>query len=260
MFVYYTKESGLKEVSHSAYEKISGPNEKHPCLEILLITEGQAKYSFEGEKHILNRYDLVILPFGTKHFGNAYLSKNFEGYLIKISPEDLNKMFSKLHIINIANDILLLRMFKQLDMYNELYDRVDFSQAALFLVNEMLIYLSHIAQTQKQDGKAIQSEPMITKITAYIEKNLQNELNSDIIAEYMKFSKSYVQNQFSAKMKMGLQEYINTKKVKAAHEEIQNGMAPSHAAAKYNFHDYSSFYRHYKKVFGSSPKNNKGKY
>jgi AraC-like DNA-binding protein len=96
----------------------------------------------------------------------------------------------------------------------------------------------------------------MTKITAYIDKNLQTDLNSDVIAEHLKFSKSYVQNQFSSKMGMGIQQYINRKKVSAAHDDIKNGMAPFEAAAKYCFHDYSSFYRHYKKVFGHSPREN----
>ena len=62
---------------------------------------------------------------------------------------------------------------------------------------------------------------------------------------------------FSQKMKIGLKKYIMQKKIYAAHKDISKGLAPSDTCEKYSIGDYSTFYRLYKKHFGSSPREKK---
>jgi len=43
------------------------------------------------------------------------------------------------------------------------------------------------------------------------------------------------------------------KKIFAAHNDLINGNSATAAAGKYHFNDYSTFYRLYKKTFGTPP-------
>jgi AraC-like DNA-binding protein len=171
--------------------------------------------------------------------------------------ERLKKLFSPPYIINIANDKAVKRMFGHLDYYFENFTLEDFKEAAFHTLNEILICLSYRDKNEIDVTLARESDPMVMRMTAFIDENIESELNASVLASYLNFSESYVQNRFLKVMGIGLKQYINRKKIYAARADIIGGMSPNSAAQKYCFADYSSFFRHYKKILGISPKDDK---
>ena len=90
-----------------------------------------------------------------------------------------------------------------------------------------------------------------------IAENLEKPIDADFLAREMMLSKSYVQNVFSQEMHIGLKKYITQKKLFAAQTDLAGGMSAADVCAKYEFSDYSSFFRQYKQMMGVSPRETK---
>ena len=230
----------------------------HDNYELLLLIKGDVHYSVDGNRYVLRPYDVLLIPPTKYHFLIPMSDEDYESYVINLKidtdqNERLQKLFSPPYILNISNDKTVRRMFEMLDYYFNEFSLEDFKEASWHLVNELLICLSYKAKDELDNKQAIETDSLITKITAYINENIEKELNARVIAREVNFSESYVQNHFSKMMGIGLKQYINQKKIYAAYMDIKGGMSPNVAAQKYNFVDYSSFFRHYKKTFGSSP-------
>lgn len=234
----------------------------HESCEILLFIKGDAHYNVDGNSYALKPYDIVLIPSSTYHFLIPLSNEDYESYVINIKGafigrERMEKLFSPPYIINISGDGMLRRMFSLLDYYFENYSYDDFKEASEYLLSEIVICLGYKQKEEVEVNLASGGDLLISKITAYVSENLDRDLNADIIAKHLNFSRSYVQNRFSEVMGIGLKQYINKKKIYAAHTDIQNGLAPNEAAQKYCFDDYSCFYRQYKKILGISPKDGK---
>jgi AraC-like DNA-binding protein len=230
----------------------------HDNYELLLLIKGDVHYSVDGNRYVLRPYDVLLIPPTKYHFLIPMSDEDYESYVINLKiaadqNERLQKLFSPPYILNISNDKTVRRMFEMLDYYFNEFSLEDFKEASWHLVNELLICLSYKTKDELDNKQEIETDSLITKITAYINENIEKELNARVIAREVNFSESYVQNHFSKMMGIGLKQYINQKKIYAANMDIKNGLSPNAAAQKYSFVDYSSFFRHYKKTFGSSP-------
>lgn len=263
MFTYIVSpEESIQSICHSRETTpMSVPFHRH-ChtnYELLLVISGDVHYNIDGQQYILKPYDLLFIPASTYHFLIPKSNNLYESVVLNFNQELLQEdrlqaLFAQPRVINILTDMIFHRMFGLFDLYFQTYMPNDFKVAAELLLKEILLYASYKIGTGEFAEPVANFHPLISRIISYITENLHKDINSDIIAKELNFSQSYVQNVFSSVMEIGLQEYINQKKIHAAHYDIQSGMAPSDAAAKYGYHNYSSFYRQYKKFFGQSPK------
>lgn len=263
MFAYIASpEESIQIISHgreTAPMNVPFHRHCHTNYELLLVISGDVHYNIDGKQYILKPYDLLFIPASTYHFLIPLSNNTYESFVLNFSQEFIQEdrlqlLFSQPRVINILTDLIFHRMFGLFDLYFHTYTPEDFKVAAQLLLKEILLYATYRVTTGDIADSANSFHPLVTRMIAYITENLRNDINSDTLAKEMNFSKSYVQNVFSAVMEIGLQEYINQKKIHAAHYDIQSGMAPGDAAAKYGYHNYSSFYRQYKKFFGQSPK------
>lgn len=262
MFIY-KEDNMISEISHcSTTVPASSMYSKHYHreYELYYILRGNVNFNIDGAYFALKPYDLVFVPTLTEHFVSPMSDEEHDRYVINFDArffdvQKLGNIFSPPYVINIRDDMRLRRMFELFDYFYETYLTEDFKVSAENLFKDILINLTYKPKEIISHSEV--NYNLILKITAYISKNIETELSSGIIAEQMNFSKSYIQNQFSKTMGIGLQTYINRKKIYAAHSDILNGMSPYRAAEKYCYNDYSSFFRQYKKIFNISPKNSK---
>lgn len=234
----------------------------HDSYEILLLIKGDVHYNIDGERYALRPYDILLIPPTKYHFLIPMSNEIYESYVINLKvnfseDERLQRLFSFPYIINISNDAVAKKMFSLFDQYYSTLSLKDFKVAAYHLISALLIYLSYKSKGENDGDRVTESDPLISSITAYISAHLEDELDAEVIARQMNFSRSYVQNRFSAVMGIGLKQYINRKKIYAARDEILGGESIYRVAEKYRFSDYSSFYRQYKRILGVSPKEEK---
>lgn len=228
----------------------------HNTNEILLFIQGDAEYTIDGRKYLLKPYDLLIIPAGTYHNLTPNTYGLYENYVINfkddfLSPNQLKALLSQPHVFNVYNDKTLMHNFKQFDLCYEGYSEEDFVDAVECGLKQTLL---HCIYSQKISSAEIERKaPIINSTINYINENLASELNANIIASALNVSASHLQNLFSKHMKIGLKQYIVQKKIIAVSSEVKNGCTIIEASSKFGFTDYSTFYRQYKKLFGSNP-------
>lgn len=233
----------------------------HNNHELLFLVRGDMRYSIDGRVYTLAPYDLLFIPASTYHFAIPDSDAPYENYVINLDPSfapaaRLAKLFSPPYTVHCAQNTFVRQLFVLLDTFHERYTPADFAEASQQLINELLLYCSYQEKKEAPDGE----EDLISRMTAYIAEHIREPLDAVCIARHLNFSRSYIQNRFSAAMGIGLQHYINQKKIYAAHNDILNGLSAIEAAEKYSYNDYSSFFRQYVKIFGFSPKTDrKGK-
>ncbi len=253
-------QGGFHEVSHKRTETPDGAsynNHVHSYCEILLFICGNADFNIDGTIYSPSPYDLLLIPDTKYHYLIPKAGEPYENYVLGFEKDILTQaqydsIFSTPYVINIRDNAELCGFFTRLDYYNENYSREDFEKCATYLIRELLVYLGYL---HKNDSDSIPfRNKQVHDIISIIDGNITEKLSADIIAKKLFLSKSYVQNIFSQVMHIGLMQYINQKKIFLAASDIEKGMTPSQAAEKYGFGEYSSFYRCYKKVLGTSPK------
>lgn len=249
--IYDISHMALAEPSEHLYYK-----HMHSYCELLLFVEGDMDFCIGGDYYHLQPYDLLLIPQGTYHYGSLRTAARYENYVIDfydvlLPPETIQKLFSPPTVFNIGGDKLLLQYFRLLDTYHERYSKTDFLFCAECLVREILIYCCY---TSRISSPVIRERStLIQNILDYIDKHLEEKLDVEILAENLNLSRSHIQNVFSQSMQIGLKQYIMQKKIFAAHNDLINGYSATAAAGKYHFNDYSTFFRVYKKTFGTPP-------
>ena len=251
--------STVVEVSHKRVEYPNSSiyyNHIHSHCEMLLFISGKANYNIDGQMFSPSPYDLLFIPAATYHYLMPTDSIPYENYVIGVDPriikkEHYGKLFSPPLMLNIKNDQMLLDFFTRLDLYAKSYSVSDFDICTRALISELITYCNYHKDTL--NSAAGESNQLIDGIIDFIDAHIEEPLDADMIATNFLLSKSYVQNIFSAHMHIGLKKYIMQKKIYSASIDLSNGMTPNAVCEKYNFGDYTSFYRLYKRIFDISP-------
>ena len=251
------------EISHKYVEKPSAAQyaqHTHACCELLLFVRGDADFNIDGILHHPKPYDLLIIPQATYHCFIPRSPLPYENYVLDFSPDIIpidhrQQLFAKPTSLNIGEDTEICRFVHLLDLYHETYTSDDFSLVCRSLLRELLIFCSY----RMDNSIPVESarNPLVETMLKLISENLEKPLDADFLAREMMLSKSYVQNVFSQEMHIGLKKYITQKKLFAAQADLASGMSAADVCAKYEFSDYSSFFRHYKQMMGVSPRETK---
>ena len=99
----------------------------------------------------------------------------------------------------------------------------------------------------------------VNNITAYIDKNLNEDLTLDFLAEKFNISKFYFSHIFKEHTGLSVFKYIKLKRLALAKEYYESGLTLTEAATKSGFSDYTAFYKMYKAEYGVSPTKQTGK-
>jgi len=249
----------ILEVSHKCIDHPQRSvyfNHIHNHCEILLFISGDADYNIDGQIFRPSPYDMLFIPAATYHYLIPTSSARYENYVIGASPEFIGaehyeKLFSSPLMISIKDDGELKSFFTRLDLYDKLFSEGDFEVCTVALIRELVTYCAY-KKSSLSVGKS-GAAAYIEEIVKYIADNIEKPLDSEIIAHHFLISRSYLQNLFSQSMHIGLKKYIMQKKIYSARSDIISGLRPVDVCEKYNFGDYSSFYRLYRRTFGISP-------
>lgn len=122
------------------------------------------------------------------------------------------------------------------------------------LLRSLLIVLLNCIQNKKNatDETGHQTE-IIRMATHYIDQNLGNRILVSDIATVCNISPSSLSHTFKKAMNISLHKFIVRKRLMAAYHKISAGQPATLSAMECGFHDYSGFYKQYKKMFGFSP-------
>lgn len=241
----------------------------HDFDKITIFIKGTVNYMVEGKSYELKPYDIVLVKHNDIHRLSVDASTVYERIIVYISPGfmnayktdsyDLSFCFQRavkehsnvLRIPSLEKSSLfkaILRLEKSFldDGYAaELYRQV------LFL--EFMIHLNRAAA--KNHLEFIDTDncnAKIVQILQYINEHLDGDLSIDTLARHFYISKYHMMRQFKQETGYTIGNYITQKRLLLAKELILSGVPGTQACFDCGYHDYSTFSRAYRGLFGES--------
>ncbi len=231
----------------------------HSSYEILFFYEGDANYHIGGKIYHLKKNDLLIIKPSVYHNISHLSSRPYTRIVLNFCETDLPEVASSFlqsasDIYHIPEDSPLLNIIETLRFSFEILPHDVFEQFLMYSITNMLLLLPHIKNSTFTEDNSFATSSF-DHILAYIDKNPDMPLDLDLLSKTFFLSKSHISHLFKMKLNISAMQYINRKRLSYAHSLLLSGMPPVQVADKCSFNDYSTFYRLYKKLFGTSPKN-----
>ena len=239
------------------------PFHYHDFNKILLFLQGDVTYTIEGKSYELQPFDLVLVRAGELHRPVIHSESAYERIILYLSPEFIaqysGESYASAHVLRIPyfKGSTLYHTIKALENSYEHPEEYaqELSQRLLFL--QFMIHLNRVAISDNLEFlETSTSNTKILECLDYINTHLQEKLTADVLADRFFVSKYYLMHSFKEETGRSMGSYITTKRLLLARQYISGGMPSTQACYECGFHNYSTFYRAWKKLFGTSPKQN----
>lgn len=239
------------------------PPHVHDTFELYCFLSGNAVYSVEGNIYQLSPGDIIVLQNTEMHYFILRKSVPYTRFAIYFKPD--NDLSPK-------DKAILLAPFvdRPFGLYNQY-------RADQFRDRHWVYYLEQMCQTKdplrqqiylaallreladcfpliKENIAPLYTENIIN-VTHFIDRHLTESLSLDQICDRFYISKAQLTRNFKRFLGTTVGDYIITKRLLLARNMILNGQNPTNIYLQCGFHDYSAFFKAYKKKFGYSPKN-----
>ena len=240
----------------------------HEFCKLLLLVSGKGNYVVEGQRYRLQPGDAVLIGSRSVHRPELEDGVVYERIIIYIAPEflekastadcDLMEVFSgKRGPILRMNESRRRKVFLMAqELENELsaegYGREILSRTALL---RLLVELGR--SLRQKDAQKLEpvmpKNPRVLEMMRYIEEQLAEDLDMDVLAETFYISKYHMMRLFHREVGTTIHTYLLQRRLLHARDLIAKGMRATEACYRSGFRSYSSFTRAYGKHFGTTP-------
>lgn len=228
----------------------------HLNYEILYFVRGDVEYNIEGRIFPLKPHDLVFIQPKQFHCLHVLSPAPYERYVSNfdahvLPSETRDRLDALPPVVNIEENIFIRTCFEKLCSYASRFSEADTRLMIRCAVREILLNLIYEAPSIRRD--CVQRNHIIDRIISLTNKHPERDWNAETLSKELYLSKSYIQNVFSQYMDIGLKNYINTKKILYAQTLLLLGESPAYVCEACGFRDYSTFYRLFRKITGTTP-------
>lgn len=240
----------------------------HEYYELYYFVEGDAEYMVEGKVYHMTPHSLLLLsPYsfhGVKVCSDAPYTRYFIYFSPEIFPPHQRELLLACFPDNQKNSPKEV-FYEHTENYNLLayLENLVTSQAQPISVRNQYfdIYTSALLAQINLMSQALRPSPVtttrsqtISDILDYINDHLSENITLDLLSERFFISKHYLNRSFKKATGTTVIDYVIYKRAIHARQLLYNGLSATEAGLASGFHDYSSFYRAYKKTFDCSPK------
>ncbi len=238
----------------------------HLNYEIYLFLEGDAKYIVEENVYPLSPGDIIVIRKNTLHrvylnndakysrmvmnihpdFFTSYDCPEYEAHFLLSSPAIGNKIDA-----DVAKKCGLYDALMRIKKYSNDFSDI-YSPVIKALIIEVLFILNNIASF----SKGVVPDKQLSDIISYINRNFTKNISLNDIEKEFFISKYHLCHKFHEFTGLTVHQYITDKRLAMAKDLLKDGLSLGEAAFLSGFNNYSSFYRAYKKMYGSSPNSN----
>ncbi len=244
------------------------PMHYHDWYEFFMLLSGTATYTVNGNQYTLEPFDLIFTNHSeihspiykstippericvsfTPHFIPFVITEEYNPFAIlgrrklgtsnKISAEIVQK-------IGAVDDLLQIGALCEKDVPSA------GMQIRLVLANLLLKIADNFDTVADAD---FHSHALVSQVVKYIESHITDDLRHKKICEHFFISPNHLQHIFRVQTGYTLSDYIRLKRIIHVQSLIASGMSATSAAAASGFKDYTTFYRTFKSVTGTTPR------
>ncbi len=239
-----------------ATDDFSFKSHSHNMVEVYYFLRGNARFVVEGNIFPLERGNILVMASGQTHHLLLEPSTAYERMALLIDTAAVPPEFDTLseQIYDGAN---LFELTKHEQIWFEesfaLITKAPTDAQKNLVLSFASMVFSLLSTKLTRTAESHVEDDMIKKTINYINKNLSKELSLEIIANALYCSKASLNRKFREMMGCTVWEYVTRRRIYSARQRLFLGGNVTDAYQKSGFNDYSSFFRAYKKVIGSSP-------
>lgn len=246
----------------------------HDSYELHFTVSNQLKFIIDDKLFHAPKGSVFLIDPNTPHMSVVPDGVWFERYTVHIKLDILNELntFSKYDLFDLFNskkgsNVTLIRLNEESivafeGLLNRLinYIREDYFGAEVFqklAVTEVIFYLLRMKnEGDIENASSVNDEhyKIVKKIMNYINENLEQELNLEIISDTFFRSKSTINRIFKKYSGTTVTQYITSRRVYRASELLKNNIPVFSVSEQSGFSDYNHFIRTFKKYIGETPK------
>lgn len=246
----------------------------HKKYEIYYLLDGNCRYFIADSAYLISPGNLVVIHSDEVHKvcavgaeGHTRIVTNFsEEMILPLNgTSDFNPFdcFEKrIHVVNtpMRKRSLLESIFKRLLDKKDETDGFNIAKRKL-LLTELLLYANECMSMQQEPEYGRVKNQLIEDIQQYITQHYTQELNLTVIASNFYISTSYLSRLFKQVTTLSIVEYINSVRVMAAKNLLENtSLKVSEVAQQSGFSTSVHFTRIFKGGTGLSPQQYRKRY
>lgn len=248
----------IKSVAHHAgtmpWFEESG--QESALWSFILVGYGKCVYWVEGEKVLLEKGDVLLIPAGTRFYGKSIPSLSHEKYVVTFTiaaeadpPLPIIAVAHHLHLRSLQADLLLGRIQTMEEEWKEHLPYCKAMGQALLL--EVLTRLNREwDQGPRSSVKHRQAEAM----KAYIKNHYREKVTKYELAATIGKSPNYTAALFSETTGQTISDYVHAMRIKTAIYMLRHSQLTVGDIADYlGYCDTSYFHRTFRRLTGTSP-------
>lgn len=245
----------------------------HDCYEIYFSITGGQKFLISNQLYDFSGGDIFFVNQNESHHVLHTNAGNYERYVINIHPQYLERLanFTQTSLTDCftnrnkqyGHKISLTEKEQQrlLFLIHRLSTTEGFGaeviEQAIFL--EMMVFFNSLYSSKPAEDKITVHKSnkyydKTSNIISYINQNLSDDLNMDVLSKHFALSASYLSMIFKKETGTTIQKYITAQRITLAKRLLSEGHSVTETYLACGFNDYSNFLRAFTKMVGISPK------
>ena len=247
----YYKHELTKSIARDVYSVHT-----HNSYELIYFVSGDATYVIEDRSYKLKEGDLILVRPFLHHFVQIDSTTDYERYDIlfdaeKHGVESALLLPEDVTIVNLSENPIAADVFKRCDLYRKNTEDTTFFRILTHMLSELFYNLVTFPEKSPELGRIV--SPLLSDALKYINENLFTIEGTRELADALFVSESYLCRLFQKELHQTPKRYIRDKRLLTAERMISLGEAPTKAAVKCGFGDYTTFYRNFVSFFGRAP-------
>ena len=258
--------------SHGYFNNDASLNYLHYDKELIVeyYRKGESSIHIEGNLYHISEGDLVILNPDELHVSTPKNDCYMEKIVLHISEsllyqfgieqavffEKIAKKEKGLGNLIKANTVREIGIDSELDKCLR-YAQDSSPESQVLLCCKIVELLSLIAKLiERKDSNILSptsSNRTVNQMIAYINRHYTEEITLDILAEKFHFSKYYISHLFKDYVGVSPYDYLVIRRLYICNDLIRANHTIKEACFLVGFHNYSNFYRLYKKHLKITP-------
>lgn len=263
----------IPENEYHARMHAHGPNTSfyyhyHDYYEVTFYLGDQdASYLKGNTTYTISRGDIIFCRMFDSHVMNCATNEGYTRFCIGIEPRILgnySKKSANLYLMFSSQnpnypimhlDMLHLQKYlRMIEEFQQLGTSPGEQVIASSIVHRILGCLYCDMQTDLgPDTANLQHIRLVGSILHYIEQNLSAPLSLQQIAQQYNYSVTYISKLFKSVTGSSLVSYIIEKRISRAKQLMYENIEIMQIAERVGYHNYSNFYKAFKKAIGISP-------
>ena len=221
------------------------------------------EFAFGHNKYEVKPDTLIVCPPMTIHNMCFLTGQEFERTVIRFNDDFLSDDLSVVlnsadAIYAFGDDDSVKKLFCDLKKSESIFTEEEFAHIAEHYIKIIIASLKYSRTAMKAQETGTTND-IINGVLKFIDDNVTQNLNAEIIAKEFLVSTSWLLHKFKEYVNVSLKKYINQKKLIYIERFIKTGVPINKVIESCSYNSYATFFRQYKKYMQKTPIESRGK-